>query len=130
MREQYSLRNRAALCHLAALPVLTSVWLPMLLRKADIDDDFLYCHATGAAVYQGGSLVTFGLLWLGRNLPYAFLDEISGGLVQAFLGIIACCLLGIYMLGAVGLALQAWNSDAFYAPGVNWLLGFDTPSEV
>ncbi len=128
-REPMALRHRAALCHLAAFPLLTSIWLPRLLRKADLDDDFLYCHATGASVYQAVGLLSMLAMLLGRKLPYLLLSEVSGGLVSAMLGVIALCLIGIYFMGSLALAFQAWNGDVFSAPLVSWLLGYERPSE-
>lgn len=128
-REDLSLRHRAALSHLAALPLLTSVWLPLLLRRTDLDSDFLYRHSTGAAYYQGLSLLSLIVLWLGRHLPYRFMDEASANFLLAFLGVVALCLAGMYLMGAVGLALLAWNGDAFWAPVVSWLLGYGTEDQ-
>ncbi len=128
-REDLSHRHRAALSHLAALPLLTSVWLPLLLRRTDPDSHFLHEHATGASLYQGLSLTTLVVLWLCRHLPYRMMSEASAGFLLAFLGVIAMCLAGMYLMGAIGLALQAWNGDPFWAPVVAWLLGYDAPSE-
>lgn len=128
-REPLALRHRAAFCHLAAFPLLSSIWLPRLLRRHDPDDDFLYCHATGAAVYQGVGLLMMLLMLLGRKLPYLLLGEVSGGLASGLLGVGALCLVGIYFMGAVALAFQAWNGDPFSAPLISWLLGYERPSE-
>jgi hypothetical protein len=129
VHENLGYRNRAAFCHLAALPVITSVWLPLLVRRADPDDDFLYHHATGAALYQGINLLVLGSMWLGRTLPYRWMDAVSGGFLLAFLGVVALCLVGMHFMGALALAFQAWNGDRFWAPLVAWLMGYDAPSE-
>jgi hypothetical protein len=128
-REPLELRHRAAFCHLAAFPLLTSIWLPLVLRKADLEDEFLYCHATGASVYQGVGLLSALAMLLGRKLPYLIWSELESGLILALLGIVALCLLGIYFMGALALAFQAWNGDLFSAPLVSWLLGYERPSE-
>jgi hypothetical protein len=122
------LRHKAALCHLGALPVLTSIWLPLLVRRSDSDDDFLYQHATGAAVYQAISLASLLAMWLSSGGPYKLMGEAAAGFLLAFLGVIAFCLAGTYFLGALALAFQAWNGDPFWAPLVNRLLGYDEPS--
>jgi hypothetical protein len=122
------LRNRAAACHLCAFPVLTSVWLPLVIRKGDPDDSFLYHHATGAAYYQAISLFSLAVMWLCRTLPYRFMGEASAGFLLAFLGVIALCLAGMYFMGALALAFQAWNGSTFWAPLVNTLMDYE-PSE-
>lgn len=127
-RQDLAVRNRAAACHLSALPILTSVWLPLVLRRSDPEDAFLHHHATGAAIYQGLSLALLLTMWLCRTLPYRLMSEASAGFLLAFLGVIALCLAGMYLMGAMALAFQAWNGDPFWAPGVSSLPGF-APAE-
>ena len=128
-REELNLRHRAAAGHLAAFPLLTAIWLPLLLRRKYPDSDFLYCHTTGAATYQTLSLFSLVVLWLCRNLPYHAFDQATARLVMAFYGIILLCLAGMYLMGAIALALTAWNGDFFWAPVVSWLLGYGSPVE-
>lgn len=102
--------------------VLTWIWLPLVLRRHDPDEEFLYGHATGAAVYQG---LTLGLLlacWGALKLPGLFLEPASASLLLAMLGVVAMCTLILAFFGALGLALQAWNGDPFWAPLISWLL--------
>ena len=129
-REELNLRHRAALGHLSAIPLLTSIWLPLLLRRTDRDSDFLHCHTTGAATYQALSLISLTVLWLCRNLPYRFFDEATARLVLTFLGVIALCLAGMYLMGSIALALMAWNGDFFWAPVVSWLLGYGSAEDL
>jgi hypothetical protein len=128
-RPELGLRHRAAACHGAAFPVLTSVWLPLLLGRGEPEDGFLASHATGAAYYQGLSLLTLLLMWLGRGLPYHFLDEVSAGFLLTFLGVIGMCLAGLYFMGALALAFQAWNGDPFWAPGIHRLAALPPAEE-
>lgn len=123
------LRHRAALSHLAAFPLVTSIWVPLLLRRYDPEDELLYYHSTGAALYQGLTLVAMTVLWLCRKVPYAFLDDVRGNLLLALLGSVALCALGVYFLGAVYLALSAWHGEPFWAPGVAWLMGYEPSKE-
>lgn len=86
----------------------------MLLRRSDLDSDFLYFHTSGAIRYQGIGLLSLTLCWLCRLLPYRVMNEASAGFLLAFLGVVVLCLAGIYLMGAVGLALMAWNGDPFW----------------
>jgi hypothetical protein len=130
MKQDAGLRHRAAFCHLATFAILPSIWLPLLLRRSDPDEDFLYYHSTGAAWYQALGLGTMVVLWLCRTLPYRWMSEASAGFLLAFLGVIALCLVGMYFMGALALAFQAWNGDPFWAPLVSWIIGnSDGPSE-
>lgn len=126
MRPDWGFRNRAAFGHLAALLGVTSVWLPLVLRRSAFEEgDFLDLHSRGAALYQGLGISLLVGLWFSRNLPALWLTPVSAGFASALWGVIAFCLVGLYALGAVALALQAWNGDTFWAPIVSiWVKPF------
>lgn len=123
------MRNRAALAHLSLFPVLTWIWLPLLLRRADPESDFLVRHTTGASVFQGTVLLSIPVCWLLGLLPTWILSEVSSKVFLVLYGTVLLCLVGAYVLGAIALAFQAWNGDPFWAPLVSYLLGYDEPSE-
>jgi hypothetical protein len=111
------------------LPFLTSIWLPLLLRRSDPDDEFLYGHATGASVYQACGMLGVSAIWFGRGLPAWFLSQASASFAMALWGIVGLTLIGVYAMYACYLAFTAWNGDPFWAPLVGWLLGCDPPPE-
>ncbi len=129
MNEPLATRNRAALAHLSLFPVLTWIWLPLLLRRADPDNDFLVRHTTGAAVFQGTVLLSIPVCWFLGLVSTWTLSEVTSKIFLVFYGTVLLCLAGAYVLGAIALAFQAWNGDPFWAPWVSYLLGYDEPSE-
>lgn len=129
MNEPLSVRNRAAVAHLSLFAVVTWIWFPLILRRADLGDDFLYRHTTGASVYQGVVLFSIPLFWLLGLVPFWLLDEVSSRIVLLFYGVLLACLAGAVMLGSIALAFQAWNSDPFWSPVVSYLLGYNAPEE-
>lgn len=119
-RPDWSLRHRAAFCHLALWPLLSALWLPWLLGREQ--DDFVERHAHGAMAYQGLTLLLTLLLWILSYLPALWFGEVAGRLFNAGLGVFAACLIGTLYLGSFALATQAWNGDPFWAPGLSaWL---------
>ncbi len=120
VRPDWNLRNRAAIGHLAALFGITSLWLPLVLgRSANEDSEFLDLHSRGAAYFQALGLTMLVALWFSKGLPSLWFTAVSAGFVMALWGVISFCLVGLYALGAVALALQAWNGDTFWAPIVS-----------
>lgn len=130
MKLDFAIRNRAALAHLSLYPILSMIWLPLVLRRADPEDEFLVCHTTGAAVYQGVGLVAIPVAWVLGMLPNLLWSEVTATMIFGFYAIVVCCLAGLYLLGPIFLALQAWAGEPFYAPLVSWLLGYGPPPEV
>ncbi len=130
VREEFGLRHRAALAHLALFPVLTWIWLPLVLRKADPDNEFLVQHTTGAAVYQGLAIVSLPIIWFGGMLPYWLMSQVTASMVFTFYAVVVCCAATLYVMGPIFLALQAWSGEPFWAPLVSYLLGYEPPPEV
>lgn len=128
-RIDFSLRHRAAMSHLALYGLITWVWVPLVLRRADLENEFLFRHTTGAATYQGLGLVSLPIIWVGGMLPYVLMSEVNARLTFLLYAIVVCCAATIYLMAPVFLALQAWSGEPFWAPLVSYLLGYDEPSE-
>lgn len=117
-------RTKAACCHLAVFTLIGIFSIPYMTSWIkDEEPDFSQSHRYGALVYQVFGVVVF-VVGLGvAGLPGFFLgNAFDAGVAVTFFWILYICSLGLYLLGAFALALQAWSGKNFHlAPFNRWV---------
>lgn len=114
--QDYSVRTRAAFCHLCALTVIGAIWIPFLVsRTAHSSDRFTRAHGQGAAVYQLSGLLVFGLAFLFRSLPAQVLGlgAVGSEALAGLFWVLYLCGAVLYLCGVLGLAVQAIGGTEF-----------------
>lgn len=107
-------RTRAALCHLSTLTVVAAFLFPLSTSLVPEEDpEFSRGHRVGSLLYQLLGLVIFGSSFLLTGVFGNFSDDFVAGAALTFFWIVLLCALGVYSLGAIYLAMQAWSGNAF-----------------
>jgi uncharacterized Tic20 family protein len=113
-------RTRAACCHLAVFTVLGTFLIPFAMRYVEEpDQEFANGHRRGALFYQFFGTLAFGVGSMISNLLGDFRSDFVAGAALTFFWIAFICALGIYLLGAFVLAVQAWSGDSFQFSWLN-----------
>ena len=107
-------RTRAAFCHLSVLTVFGAFLFPLATNLIEEPDpEFNRGHRVGAIIYQLVGLLVLFCCYVLSGLFGNFADDFTAGAALTFFWIVFLCAAGVYFLGAVYLAMQAWSGSPF-----------------